>query len=338
MMASLRKLTTRHEFIIFLTIVVLSIVVGAINPAYFSSANIARMLNSAIVIGIFSLGVLIVLISGGIDVSFTAIAIFSMYVTVNLLLQWGYEGPVGLAFLISGGIGLILGLINAFFIALFRLPTLIVTLGTLSLYRGFMLFFIGSTYIRDIPQGMDDFSRSNLMAFEAPNGGQVQLRTAVLILIGLTILVSFILRYTMLGRGIYAMGGAREAAERAGFNIRQTQFFIYGFAGFIAGIAGLTFGSLLRQANPFSIVGMELDVIAAVVLGGASIAGGRGTVIGTLLGVLLITIVSNSLVLVGIPSDWQSVAVGIILIIGTAIPAVQAQRAARRARVAITQA
>ncbi len=173
------------------------------------------------------------------------------------------------------------------------------------------------------------------MAFEAPNGGQVQLRTAILIVIGLAILVSFILRYTMLGRGIYAMGGAREAAERAGFNIRRTQFFIYGFAGVIAGIAGL---SLLRQANPFSIVGMELDVIAAVVLGGASIAGGRGTVIGTLLGVLLITIVSNSLVLVGIPSDWQSVAVGIILIIGTAIPAVQAQRAARRARVALMQA
>ena len=336
--ASLRKLATRQEFIVFLTIILLSVILGTINPAYFSSANIARMLNSAIVIGIFALGVLVVLISGGIDVSFTAIAIFSMYVTVNLLLQWGYEGPVGLAFLISGAIGLVLGLINAIFIALFRLPTLIVTLGTLSLYRGFMLFFIGSTYIRDIPQGMADFSRSNLMAFDAPNGGQVQLRTAILIMVGLAILVWFILRYTMLGRGIYAMGGAREAAERAGFNIRRTQFFIYGFAGVIAGIAGLTFGSLLRQANPFSIVGMELDVIAAVVLGGASIAGGRGSVIGTILGVLLITIVSNSLVLVGIPSEWQSVAVGIILIVGTAVPAIQSQRAARRARVALLQA
>ena len=126
------------------------------------------------------------------------------------------------------------------------------------------------------------------------------------------------------------MGGAREAAERAGFNIRSNQFIIYGFVGLVSGIGGMIVATLFRQANPFSIVGTELDVIAAAVLGGASIAGGRGTVIGTLIGVLLITIVNSSLVLLGIPSEWQKVVVGFLILVGTAIPILQSKAAERR--------
>ena len=129
---------------------------------------------------------------------------------------------------------------------------------------------------------------------------------------------------------IYALGGAREAAERAGFNISRIQYFIYGFVGLLSGIAGMTYGSLNRQANPQDIVGTELDVIAAVVLGGATLTGGRGSVIGALLGVTLVTIMSNSLVLIGVPSEWRRVVTGLIIIIGTGIPAIQAQRNTRR--------
>jgi simple sugar transport system permease protein len=142
--------------------------------------------------------------------------------------------------------------------------------------------------------------------------------------------VFLLLRYTMLGRGIYALGGAREAAERAGFNVSRIQYFIYGFVGLLSGIAGLAYGAMNRQANPQDIVGTELDVIAAVVLGGASLTGGRGSVIGAILGVTLVTIMSNSLVLIGVPSEWRRVVTGAIIIIGTGIPAIQAQRNARR--------
>ena len=125
------------------------------------------------------------------------------------------------------------------------------------------------------------------------------------------VIVWFLLKYTMLGRGIYALGGSREAAERAGFNIPRIQYFIYGTVGFLAGIGGIVYASLNRQANPQELVGTELNVIAAVVLGGASITGGRGTVIGTLLGVALVVIMNNSLVLIGVPSEWQRVVIGV---------------------------
>jgi len=242
-----------------------------------------------------------------------------------------------MAFIMGGAIGLLLGLINAAIISWFKIPTLIATLGTQSLYRGFMLFFVGSEYYSNIPIGMTQFAKTSLITLNTASGSITSLHSAILILIAGSFLVWFILRFTMLGRGIYALGGAPEAAERAGFNINRTQFFIYSFVGLLAGIGGIVFGSLFRQANPFSIVGAELDIIAAVVLGGALITGGRGTVIGTLLGVFLVTIMNNSLILVGIPSTWQKVVIGLVIIIGTGIPALQNQRARKRLRANIIE-
>lgn len=325
-----KNFLNKTEFLVGLTLVVMSLIIGIINPAFFSIANLFDILRSATVIGIFAMGVLIVIISGGVDVSFTAIGIFGLYVTVKLLKNWQFEGSVVVALAIAGAIGLVLGLINGFLISRFRLPTLIVTLGTSALFQGFMLFFIGSDYIRDIPAGMAKFSMANLITITQVDGSKSNLHAGVLILVAAAVIVFILLKYTMLGRGIYALGGSRESAERAGFNIRKIEFTIYGFVGLLSGIAGVTFGSLMRQANPFSIVGTELDVIAAVVLGGASITGGRGSVIGALLGVLLITVMNNSLILLGIPSDWQKAVVGIILIIGTGLPAIQNRQAERR--------
>ncbi|GAB4522072.1 MAG: ABC transporter permease [Anaerolineae bacterium] len=347
---TLQRLLRRNEFLVFLTIIALSILITLINPSYLSLANIFRMLRSSTELGIFALGVLIVLISGGIDVSFPAIAIFALYSTVRIVngleiepalieafsasmpeataIGWGQLVTVLICFLIGGSIGFLLGMINAVFIALLRLPTLIVTLGTLNMFRGFLLFFIGSVIIRDIPDGLKQVARVNIVSIRPEQGLPANLNIAIVVLVFFAVLVWWMLRYTMLGRGIYALGGDREAAARAGFNIRQIQFFIYGFVGFLAGIGGIVSGGLTRQADPFSIVGTELDVIAAVVLGGASIAGGRGTVVGTLLGVALITIVSQSLVLVGIPSDWQKVVIGVLIIIGVGVPAIQNRRTA----------
>jgi simple sugar transport system permease protein len=333
----LKKLLNTNEFLVGLTIVALSIVIGAINPVFFTLENLFDILRSASIMGIFALGVLIVIISGGIDVSFTAVAIFSMYLTVKYLLGINYQGSVLMAFVIGGAIGLLLGIINAAIISWFKIPTLIATLGTQSLYRGFMLFFVGSEYYSNIPIGMTQFAKTSLITLNTASGSITSLHSAILILIAEALLVWFILRFTMLGRGIYALGGAPEAAERAGFNINRTQFFIYSFVGLLAGIGGIVFGSLFRQANPFSIVGSELDIIAAVVLGGALITGGRGTVIGTLLGVFLVTIMNNSLILVGIPSTWQKVVIGLVIIIGTGIPALQNQRARKRMRANIIE-
>jgi simple sugar transport system permease protein len=325
-----RAIFRRNETLVALTIVGLCIFIGIVNPVFFTVGNVFDLLRSGIVMGIFAMGVLIVIVSGGIDVSFTAIAIFALYATTRLLKENAPDSPIWIAFVIAALIGLGLGMINAFFISRFKLPTLIVTLGTLSMFHGFLLFVIGNKIIRDVPPSMTEFARMSLYDVETISGGTAKLHPAILITVAVALGTWLLLRYTMLGRGIFALGGARDAAERAGFNISRIQFFIYGFVGLLSGIAGMTYGSLNRQANPQDIVGSELSVIAAVVLGGAQLTGGRGTVIGTLLGVALVVIMNNSLILIGVPSTWQRVVIGAIILIGTGLPALQARRAAKR--------
>jgi len=323
------RLLRSNEALVALTIVGLCLVIGLNNPVFFSVGNLFDLLRSSIVMGIFAMCVLIVIVSGGIDVSFTAIGVFALYSTVRILKEFMPDAPIWMAFLIASLIGLGLGMINAFFIARFKLPTLIVTLGTLSMFHGFLLFAIGNQIIRDVPPAMDAFARSALLRIPLERG-TANLHPAILITIAVILVVWLLLTFTMLGRGIYALGGARDAAERAGFNVARIQYFIYGFVGLLSGVAGMTFGSLARQANPQDIVGLELNVIAAVVLGGAQLTGGRGTVIGTILGVMLVVIANNSLILIGVPSVWQRVVIGLIILIGTGLPAIQARRAGKR--------
>jgi simple sugar transport system permease protein len=327
--ANLGRALTRNEAIIAIILVVFSVVAALINPAFFSVEHMFNVLRSSIVIGIFAMGTLIVLVSGGVDVSFTAIAVFAMYSSVQVMLATGIDNML-FAFVLSALIGLGLGLINAALISFFKLPTLIVTLGTLWAYRGFLLEYIGQKLVTDIPSSMTDFWRANLITAETSRGTLTSLHSSILILAAVALITWLILKYTMLGRGIYALGGAPEAAERAGFNIRRIYFFIFGFVGVLSGIGGIIWASLARVADPNTMVGYELTVIAAAVLGGASITGGRGTVIGTLLGVLLLQTINNSLILLHIEPYWQQAVVGLIIILGTGIPAWQQKRARRQ--------
>lgn len=321
----IRSLFRRTETLLALTILLLSLYIGTVSPVFLTVGNLFDLLRSSIVMGLFAMGTLIVIISGGIDVSFTAVAVFAQYTTVKLMTIYLPEAPLWIIFATSALIGLGLGMINAFFIARFRLPTLIVTLGTLSMFRGFLLFAIGNKIIREIPPSMPAFARTSIYEV-AMAAGVSRLHPGVIFTLLAALLVWFLLDYTMLGRGIYALGGSRESAERAGFNISQIQYFIYGTVGFLAGLAGIIYASLNRQANPQELVGSELNVIAAVVLGGANLTGGRGTVLGALLGVALVVIMNNSLVLIGVPSEWQRVVIGLIILIGTGLPAIQERR------------
>ena len=182
----------------------------------------------------------------------------------------------------------------------------------------------------DVPPAMRDFSRSMLVRGTDDAGYFYSLPTAVLFLVAAVVITWFILYRTMLGRSIFAVGGSREAAARIGFNVRATQVFVYGYVGVLAGVAGLIHASLARVANPSDIVGLELEVIAAVVLGGARLTGGYGTITGTLLGVTLIVLVNNTLVTLGIPTTWQKVMIGFLILLGTGLPAFQARLRANR--------
>lgn len=322
---------TRNETPVALVILAFGALAALSDPGFLSIATLTDLLRGGIVLGIFATGVLVVLISGGIDVSFTAVAAFTMYATAMVLNAVAPWMPWWAALMLGAALGAALGAINGVLIAGLGLPTLIVTLGTLSVFRGFMLTFVGQRQITTLPPGMREFGRMMLVRGENPDGSIWSLHAGILVTAGVIALTWFILHRTLLGRQVFAIGGSEESARRIGIPVRRVQFLVYVYVGALAGLAGMIHASMARVANPFDLVGLELSVIAAVVLGGARLAGGYGTLTGTVLGVALIVLVRNSLIVLGIPSTWQSVAIGLLILIGTGLPAWQARRAARRA-------
>lgn len=304
----------RHPELMVAAIFGLAVVaIGLVNPAFWQPANLFSLARACVVPGILALGVLLVMLSGGIDVSFPAFAIAAMYLTVKAMIFYGFGG-VAAPFLMATGIGLALGLANAAFVHYLRMIPLIVTLGTGAAVRGFLLGVVGTSQINinQMPPDLIAFGR-----MELPGG----LSAMVLAFAGLALALHLILTRTLIGRSVYALGGGEEAARRVGFNVGRTRFFIYGLAGALAGFAGLLHASMIWTANPRDMIGLELDVIAAVVLGGASIFGGRGSVIGAVLGVATLTVVTNSLIVLGVDTTWQRVVVGLIVIAACAATA-----------------
>lgn len=316
------------EFAIACVLIAAMVVIGLINPAFWSLDNLFSLMRSNVVIGIMALGVLLVMISGGIDVSFTAFAVAAMYLTVKGMVALGYDGVV-LPFVAATIIGALLGAFNGVIIHRLKMIPLIVTLGTGSIVRGLVLGLVGTSIINinKMPKELIEFGKSDILTLQNAQGGSFGLTTMVLVYLVLALLIHLALRHTMIGRSVYAYGAAPEAAKRVGFDTRKTVFFVYCTAGALAGFAGLLHSSMIWLANPRDFVGLELDVIAAVVLGGASIFGGKGSVIGTLLGVFMLVMIKNSLILMGIDTTWQRVVVGGIIILATAITALRDRKA-----------
>jgi simple sugar transport system permease protein len=316
------SIVRRPETIVAVVLIIAMIGVGLIDPAFWSLDNQFSLLRSNVIIGIMALGVLLVMVSGGIDVSFPAFAVAGMYLTVRWMVDTGYTG-VALPFAAATLIGLALGAFNAFCIRAFRMIPLIVTLGTASVVRGLLLGLVGTSTINiaKMPPQLIDFGNTNIVDIVHPDGTRFGLTAMILIYAGLALSVHLVLRYTMIGRSLYAYGGSPEAASRVGFDPRKTLLFAYCAAGALAGFAGLLHASMIWLANPRDFAGFELDVIAAVVLGGASIFGGRGSVVGTMIGVFLLVMIKNSLILMHIATTWQQVVVGVVIVCSTALTA-----------------
>ncbi len=322
------------QAVVLAAAILFALVIAAFNPGFLSLATLVDLLRNSLVTGIFALGVLIVLASGGIDVSFTAIGAFAMYATTSLVMGLDVPMPILGFFVLSALIGAALGLVNGVLIGGLGLPTLIVTLGTLSLFRGALLTFVGTTYITNVPRNVISFARTMILRLENAVGQLVSLPLSFVVLVLVTLAVAFLMNVTRFGRSIYAIGGSEEGARRIGIDVARVKVWIYVIAGTIAGLAGMTHMTLSRMANPFDLVGTELNVIAAVVLGGARITGGHGTVTGTLLGALVITLINTSLLSAGVPSYWQKVVVGILIVLGTGLPILIDRFAKHRERLA----
>ena len=330
MSTKFRNLLLKPEFLSSFLIVLFCIVFGKLNPVFFSPMNIFDLLMVSSVPAIFACGVMIVLISGGVDLSFMWIGMFAAYSTSRWLsilqMQEGVVVPMAVVFLMCAVIGACLGSFNGLLVSMLRIPIFIVTLGTANIFMGTMFYFIGHVYIfpAEMPVAMIEFSNTRFFRMVTPGGlmvGGLHISTIVAAL--MLIVVNFIMKHTMLGRGIYALGGDESSAERVGINLTRLRLALFTMAGAIAGIAGAVGVSNIQVANPFDFQGRELTVIAAVVIGGTRITGGKGSVLGITLGVLLTNILSQNLILIGVRPQYNLFVFGILILFAVVVQALQ---------------
>ncbi len=316
----------RQESVLLLILLAYGLLVGTVNPTFYKLDNLFQIIRASAGTMILAMGALVVLASGGIDVSFTAVAIFGGYATVRIMMASGIDNIL-FAFALSGIFGMVLGATNALVIHRFRLQTLIATLGTQSIFVGVMTLIFGTKFVPvgDMPDSIVWFGTEPMLTLTMP-GGAARLTWFVVPMILMIVLTWFLLNRTLIGRTVYAMGSSREATERAGVALWKTQAFIYMYVGMLAGFMGIVYTAHVRSLNPISLVGDELFVIAAVVLGGAKLTGGVGTVSGTVLGVLIITTLQTTLILIGLSSSWMRFFVGGILLISVSIMAIRTNR------------
>lgn len=316
------KIVKRNEFFVVLILILFSILIQMKSGQFFTPNNLVDLARSITVPGIMSCGLLMVIASGNIDVSFPYTAMLCMFLITDYWSKVQYSGPVIWGFLLAAFLGAVLGFINGILAAWMKLPTLIITLGTCTIYTGFTQGVLKSHVISVLPEPLEQMSKHNLFTVaDSASGLSSSMHISIIILLIAIISAHFILKYTMLGRGIYAVGGDPVAAERAGFSVAWIRIFVFTFCGMLGGIAGLTQVTVsgMCQINFFD--GYEMTVIAAVVLGGASISGGNGNVFGTMLGVIMMKLIHNNLILLGIPTSWSKFMTGALIIAGVSMTA-----------------
>jgi len=314
-----------HEFWLLLVVVLLGVILSVVTDSFFTLQNLFDLLTSNAFIGVLCAGLLVVLVAGGIDISFTATATVAQYVAMSVALKYG--GNWLTVFLIACSIGILCGFFNAVCIYVFKIKSIIVTIATLNIYFGILIFITRGKYIYSLP----DWFSQGISWFEYVDADEIPyaLNFQILTLVVVFALTWFLLNRTTTGRQIYAMGGNPDAAQRLGFNLFGLHLIVYGYMGFIAGIASLVQAQLAQSVAPTVLVGKELDVLAAVVLGGASLLGGVGTVFGTILGLTLLAIMQNGLVLMGVSSYYSQFFTGLIILISVSATAVTAARISR---------
>jgi len=321
-----RRILQKSEFYLSLVLIVLFIFIHIRSNEFFTASNFVDLARALVVPGMFALAQFLIILSGGIDVSFPMLATLSVYSTTTLMIRFKYQGNVLLIFILAAVIGCALGALNGILISKYKLPALIVTLGTASVFRGILFGAMDAAMITQLPKGMADFGRSSVFSVRSAAGLNSNMPVSIYLLIGTIVFIYFLMRRTMFGRGIYAIGGNETSAIRAGFNTRRIKFLIYCFSGIIVSIAGIARVSMIGQLETRGIDGMEMNTIAAVVLGGTSITGGKGTILGTMLGIVLIIVVQNSLILMGIPSYWRGCFTGMLIVVGVAVSGFRAAR------------
>ena len=269
--------------------------------------NLLTLLRQVSFNAIMAAGVSVVIITAGIDLSIGSVWAFSSVVMAHLCVNahwsWQQAAIVGL------GVGLLCGLVNGVGVTLLRLPPFVATLGMMSIARGLAEVMTGGFQISGLPNAFQFWGQGDFLDVPVP----VWVAAAVIVI------TWALLRFTRIGRHLYAVGGNEAAAHLSGVPVRRVKLFAYAYCGLLASLAGLLATARLGSVRPSDALGYELDAIAASVIGGISLMGGQGSVLGTAIGATLIGVLRNGMVLLDVSAFWQKVIIGVVILIAVAL-------------------
>jgi ribose transport system permease protein len=298
----MRRIANSLEIRMLGLAIVLAVVLSLISPFFFTERNMFNILDQSVVLGIVAVGMTLVILTGGIDLSVGSVAGLCGIILAILLKA---DFPIPLAIPLAVACGAAIGLVSGVLIAVFGLAPFVVTLGVMAIARSLAYIISGQRSLSGLPMGLQDIVYTTVLGVPVN----------VVFLLGLYVVTWFWLTYSKGGRTIYAVGSNIEAARAAGLNTLYYSIFPYVASGALAAVA-MTFSlAQIMSADPIGGNQLELDAIAAVVIGGASLYGGRGSIVGTLMGVLIMVMIRNGLNLLGVSPFWQGTAIGTIIIV-----------------------
>jgi ribose transport system permease protein len=313
---------TIQQVLAFGALIVLFIVFSLASPHFLQFDNIVGILLATAVNGVLALGVTFIIITGGIDLSVGTVMTLSAVMTGVFITYWQLPVPLG----VVGGIltGTLMGLVNGTIVARMKVPPFIATLGMLNVAKGLALVISGlkPIYFNDTP----DFNR---LAMGSALGAVVpglDIPNVVLLLFIVAIIASLILTKTVLGRYAFALGSNEEATRLSGVNVNMWKIVIYALGGTFSGLAGVMIAARLNSAQPALGLGYELDAIAAAVIGGTSLSGGEGSILGTIIGAFIISTLTNGLRILSVPQEWQTVITGAIVVLAVYLDMLRRRR------------
>lgn len=278
------------------------IIIGVIQPNFLSLYNIINIIRESSLVGIMAIGMTFVIISGGIDLSVGSVMGLSGIIVAMSMKFWNLNVP--LSIFLSLMVGVTSGIIAGFLVSKLKVPAFLVTLSLMGILRGLDLIVSKSTPISTLPESFLFIGRGIVFGIPFPS----------IVFIVLLLIAFLMQRYHTIGRYIYAIGGNYEGSKLTGINVERILFFPYILTGFLAALSGIMYTARLDSAEPMMGTSFELLVIASVCTGGASLMGGRGSLVGTLFGTLLVTVLYNGMALLGLSTRIQEIAVGVLLI------------------------
>lgn len=296
-----------QQFLAFGALIVIYGFFAIISADFFTFSNLISILYSTVVIGLLAVGTTFVIITGGIDLSIGTGMSLCAVMAGTFIVNWGI--PVVAGVLLAVGFGALIGFVNGLSVALLRIPPFIATLAMMLVAEGLALVISHTTPIYfDKHPGYSTLSIGNLIP-------GVTFPNAVFILILTAVIAALVLNKTVLGRYAFAIGSNADATVLSGINVRKWQIIIYAFAGLFTGLAGVMVSARLGSAQPALGSGYELQAIAAVVIGGTSLLGGKGSILGTIIGALIMSVLNNGLQIISVPQQWQNVVLGVVILV-----------------------